>query len=302
MEIRSGYITIIGKPNVGKSTLMNALLGERLSIVTNKPQTTRKRILGIVSEENYQAIFVDTPGILEPNYLLQEKMLAYVIHSGKDADLLICIIDIKADPQGKETLENKTVKNLFANPNQKKILLINKIDLSNEKAVLELIDKMKETNLFEEIIPMTAISLPSPKGLMDIFVEYLPVHPKFFPDDQLTDEPERFFVSEIIREKIFETYHEEVPFSTEVLIEEFNERKSGKDYILAFVIVERESQKPLMIGKQGAAIKNLGRVSREAIEKFLQREVFLEIRVKVKPKWRSDTNMLKNFGYDSWND
>lgn len=302
METRAGYITIIGKPNVGKSTFMNALLGERLSIVTHKPQTTRKRVLGILTENDYQAIFLDTPGILDPSYLLQKRMMEYVTHSASDADVILVMLDIHDDPTGFETLENEYVQEILQNKNQKKILLINKIDLSNEKEVLELISKVKGQKIFDEIIPMVATALHSPKSLVKMFVDYLPVHPKFYPDDQLTDAPEKFFVSEIIREKIFESYHDEVPFSTEVVIEEYKEQKGRKDVIRAAVIVERESQKPLMIGRNGAAIKNLGQISRVAIEKFLDRSVFLELRVKVKSKWRTDIKSLNNFGYDSWDE
>jgi len=302
MKTKSGYVAIIGKPNVGKSTLMNALLGERLSIVTNKPQTTRKRVLGILSDENYQIIFLDTPGILDPNYLLQRKFLDYINNSVKDADVIIVMIDIVKDPEGVKTLNDKRMKQILDKNKKPKILLINKIDKSDEASINILTKKLEATNYFEKIIPISAIQLFNIDSVLNTIIEYLPEGPKYFPDDQITDEPERFFVSEIIREKIFENYKEEIPFSTEVLIEEFKERERGKDYISASIVVERETQKPIIIGKHGEAIKKVGRIAREAIENFLQREVFLELRVKVRPKWRNDNRMLKSFGYDQQND
>lgn len=302
MKTKSGYVAIIGKPNVGKSTLMNAMLGERLSIVTNKPQTTRKRVLGILSDENYQIIFLDTPGILDPNYLLQRKLLDHINNSVKNADVIIVMIDIIKDPEGSKTLIDKRMKQILESNKKPKILLINKIDKSDEVRIKVLTKKFEATNYFERIIPISAIKNFNIDSVLSSIIEYLPEGPKYFPDDQITDEPERFFVSEIIREKIFENYKEEIPFSTEVLIEEFIERERGKDYISASVIVERETQKPIIIGKRGEAIKKVGKIAREAIENFLQREVFLELRVKVRPKWRNDNRMLKSFGYDNQND
>jgi len=298
MKTKSGYAAIIGKPNVGKSTLMNALLGERLSIITNKPQTTRKRVLGILSDEDYQIIFLDTPGILDPNYLLQRKLLDYINNSVKDADVILIMIDIIKDAHGNKTLSDKRMLQILERNDKPKILLINKIDESDEKVVNALIVKLEATKYFERIIPISALKSFGTEAVLNSIIDYLPEGPKYFPDDQITDEPERFFVSEIIREKIFENYKEEIPFSTEVLIEEFVERESGKDFVSASIIVERETQKPIIIGKRGEAIKRIGKIAREAIETFLQREVFLELRVKVKPKWRNDKNMLRIFGYD----
>ena len=298
MKTKSGYAAIIGKPNVGKSTLMNALMGERLSIITNKPQTTRKRVLGILSDEDYQIIFLDTPGILDPNYLLQRKLLDYINNSVKDADVILIMIDIIKDAHGNKTLSDKRMLQILERNDKPKILLINKIDESDEKVVNALIVKLEATKYFERIIPISALKSFGTEAVLNSIIDYLPEGPKYFPDDQITDEPERFFVSEIIREKIFENYKEEIPFSTEVLIEEFVERESGKDFVSASIIVERETQKPIIIGKRGEAIKRIGKIAREAIETFLQREVFLELRVKVKPKWRNDKNMLRIFGYD----
>lgn len=297
MEIKSGYVSIIGKPNSGKSTLLNAFLGEKLSITTNKPQTTRKRIMGILSEENYQIIFLDTPGILRPDYLLQEKMLDYIYQSVKESDILLFLLDISTDPDGSRTLEDEIVKNTLEKSKKKKILIINKVDLANEDKVNHLYAKLDSLKIFDAIIPISALLNFNVDSVVQLILEYLPVHPKFYPDDRLTDENERFFVSEIIREKIFEHFQEEVPYSTEVIIEEFKEREGRKDFIQAAIIVEKESQKPIIIGKQGNAIKELGQVARASIESFLQRPVFLELRVKVREKWRSDPRSLRTFGY-----
>jgi len=299
MKTKSGYVAIIGKPNVGKSTLMNSLLGERLSIITSKPQTTRKRVLGILSDKDYQIIFLDTPGILSPNYLLQSKFINFVNSSVKDADIILVLIDIIDDPKGKKTFEDDIVKKILTKNKSPKILVINKIDESNEVIVSNLIKEYENKETFQNVIPISALHSYNIDSVRESILEHLPHGPKYFPDDQITDEPERFFVSEIIREKIFESYKEEVPFSTEVLIEEFKERENAKDYISASIIVERETQKPIIIGKKGDAIKRLGKIAREAIETFLQRPVFLELRVKVRPKWRNNPQMLKNFGYDT---
>lgn len=298
MNIKSGYVAIIGKPNVGKSTLLNAFLGEKLSITTNKPQTTRKRIMGILSNEDYQVIFLDTPGILKPDYLLQERMLEYVFRSVVDADVLLFIIDITNDPEGNYTLEDANVKKLLEF-NKKKILLINKIDLSNESKVKTIITHFEQKKLFDDVIPVSALLNFNTRAVLDRILEYLPEHPKFYPDDQITDETERFFVTEIIREQILEQYQEEIPYSVEVLIEDFKEREGRKDHIMAAIIVEKETQKPIIIGKKGNAIKELGTRSRENIESFLGRPVYLELRVKVKNKWRTDPRSLRSFGYDT---
>ncbi len=302
METKSGYVTIIGKPNAGKSTLMNALLGERLSIITSKPQTTRKNILGILSDEKHQIIFLDTPGILQPSYLLQEKMVEYIDQAVKDADILVVLFDIDSDPNGSQILNDDNIFKLLKKSKKKKIAVINKIDLSNDLHVEQLVRKIETTKLFDSVMMISAHLDFNTQELLEKIKYYLPEGPKYYPDDQLTTENERFFVSEIIREKLFEQYKDEVPFSTEVLIEEFKERENAKDYISAAIVVEKETQKPIIIGKGGEAIKRLGKISRTAIETFLQREVYLELRVKVRPKWRSNPNLLKNFGYLTDND
>lgn len=302
MNHKSGYVSIVGKPNAGKSTLLNAILGEKLSIATSKPQTTRKKILGIHSAENFQIIFLDTPGIMNPEYLLQHRMLEFVEQSVRDSDLVLFIIDAEADPTGMKALEDETVLKILHNENTPKILLINKIDVSKQEIIEKLVVTAEAKGWFKKIIPISAIKSVNTQTVVDSILEYLPEHPKYYPDDQLSDENERFFVSEIIREKVFEIYREEIPYSTEVEIEEFTEREGRKDYIRAAIIIERESQKPIIIGDKGATIKKLGRSAREAIEKFLQRDVFLELFVKVKEKWRSNPNMLNHFGYKAESD
>ncbi len=302
MNTKSGYVTIIGKPNAGKSTLMNAMLGERLSIISSKPQTTRKNILGIISDENHQIIFLDTPGILEPAYLLQEKMVEFINQAIKDADILLVLFDIDADPDGKVILNDENIFLSIQKNKATKIAVINKVDLSNDIRVKRLAEKLENTKLFDELIIVSAYLGYNIDILLNIIKEALPFGPKYYPDDQISNENERFFVSEIIREKIFELYQDEIPFSTEVLIEDYKERENAKDFISASIIVEKETQKPIIIGKGGDTIKKLGKISRASIENFLGREVYLELRVKVRPKWRSNQNLLKNFGYSVGNE
>lgn len=294
---RTGYAAILGLPNSGKSTLLNVLLGQKLSIITSKPQTTRKRILGILSEEDYQIIFLDTPGILSPSYLLQEKMMEDVKTSLDDADVILLVIDVDEDPLGEILLNQEFISESVLKSSKPKLLVINKVDLSNQEKVSELLKHFEKRKSFEEIIPISAALNFNIQRVKEEIVRFLPEGPKLFPDDQVTDANERFFVSEIIREKILEHYRDEIPYSSEVLIIEFKEREEGKNFISAEIVVERDSQKAIIIGKGGAAIKKLGQAARESIEKFLQKDVFLELRVKVRKKWRSDENLLKSFGY-----
>ena len=296
-KFKAGYVAILGLPNSGKSTLLNALLGQKLNIVSNKPQTTRRKILGILTENNYQVVFVDTPGMIKPNYLLQERMMDAVQTSAKDADVILLLQDVAEDIGGEKLLHQQFVEEVLLKLNSPKILLLNKIDVTNQEKIVLLIEKQKGTNLFKKVIPISAKHAFNLADVLNSVIELLPEHPKYFPDDELTDEKERFFVSEIIREKILEQFSEEIPYSCEVLINEFKERDKGKDFVQADIIIEKESQKAIIIGKEGYAIKKLGEVSRKSIEEFLQREVFLELRVKVKPKWRTDKNMLDYFGY-----
>ena len=295
--IKTGYVAILGLPNSGKSTLLNTLLGQKLSIINSKPQTTRKRILGILSEENHQIIFLDTPGILTPSYLLQEKMMADVKTSLDDADVIILIIDVKEDPSAENLFAQQFVKEFVLNSKKPKLLVLNKVDLIVQDKVNELIKNFESQNIFEEVIPISATANFNIQRVKEGIIQFLPKGPKLFPDDQVTDENERFFVSEIIREKILELYRDEVPYSCEVLIADFKEREEGKNFISAEIVVEKDSQKAIIIGKGGTAIKKLGQIARKSIEEFLQKEVFLELRVKVRKKWRSDENLLKSFGY-----
>ena len=302
MSHKSGFVSIIGKPNSGKSTLMNALIGEKLSIITSKPQTTRKRILGILSTEEYQIIFLDTPGILNPEYLMQERMLDYVYSSVKDSDITLFLIDVSTDPTGNLTLNEKHIAEILNDSKTVKILILNKIDLSDQPAVESLIKDLSSKNIFERIIPISASKSFNVSTITDAILEFLPEHPKYFPDDQLSDANERFFVSEIIREKVFELFRDEIPYSTEILIAEFKERENAKAFISAEIVVEKESQKPIIIGANGETIRRLGKSAREAIEEFLQYEIYLELRVKVREKWRSNPNMLKSFGYTKYDE
>lgn len=296
MNHKSGYAALVGLPNSGKSTLLNTLLGQKLAITNSKPQTTRKKILGILTEKDYQVIFLDTPGMISPSYLLQEKMMEQVESSIKDADVLLILIDAYADPSGSKFFRTAFGKNLDRFK-KNAILVINKIDLVKQEDTVKMIKRFEDLKKFKSVIPVSALESFNIDRLIQIIVDELPVGPAFYPDDVVADENERFFVSEIIREEILEQFSEEVPYSCEVVIAEFNEREEGKDYISAEIIVERDSQKAILVGKGGSKIKKLGTVAREAIEEFLQRKVFLELRVKVRKNWRSDENMLKSFGY-----
>ncbi len=296
MNTKAGYVAILGLPNAGKSTLLNALLAQKISIVNEKPQTTRKRILGILSEENYQVIFLDTPGILKPAYLLQEKMMDDVNRSIVDADIFILMIDVCDDPEGEKLLSLPEVKKIL-DFNVPVILVLNKVDKIQQEVVTVMLTKFEGKGNFKSIIPLAAsVNYNVQKVLVEI-IDLLPENQKFYPDEIVADENERFFVSEIIREKILELYREEIPYSVEVLINDFKERESNKDYIDAEIVVEKDSQKGIIIGKQGGAIKKLGEESRKAVEEFLGREVYLELRVKVRKNWRSDEKMLRSFGY-----
>jgi GTP-binding protein Era len=284
-----GYVAVVGKPNVGKSTLTNLLLGEKLSAVTPKPQTTRHKILGILDGENYQIIFLDTPGmILQPKYKLHELMNKTLQLAIKDADLIILMIE--AQDKFPQELELLNIK-------KDTILVINKIDLIQKDLLLPLIDSIQKVYNFKEIIPISAIKSDGTERLLECIIKYLPEHPAYFPKDVLTDQPERFFVAEIIREKIFEEYGKEIPYATTVTIEEFKEREGRKDYIRAVIYVEKPSQKVILIGKKGDKLKKIGKTARKEIEAFLGRETFLELWVKIKKKWKDNIRMLKELGY-----
>ena len=293
---RSGYVAIIGDPNVGKSTLMNALIGQKISIVTNKPQTTRHKILGILSKERFQAIFLDTPGLLKPKYLLQEAMMDFARSAVKEADLVLFMIDA-TDPNIGPEIEHAAAFGVLQGLGKPVYLIINKIDLVAKEAVLPVIAFYSDKFTFKEIFPVSALHLLGTQDLVESLVMDLPEHPPYYPLDIVSEHSERFFVSEIIREKVFEKFKEEIPYSTTVDIIEFKEQEGRKDLINAEIYVERESQKGILIGKKGGALKVVGELARKDIETFLGRPVFLELRVKVREKWRQKEAWLRRLGY-----
>lgn len=295
-DYKAGYVTIFGEPNVGKSTLMNAVLNTKLSITTPKPQTTRRKILGIYSDDEAQIIFLDTPGLIEPKYLLQEKMVEAIHNALDECDLILAVVDVTEKVL--KNFENKLIPVLLPFTGKKAIfLVINKIDLITKEEVLQIIDKMKDKFKFDEIIPLSALHQFNVQELTNTIKKYLPIHPPYFPTDILSQEPIRFFIAEIIREKIFETYRDEIPYSTEVVVVEYKERPKGKDYINAEIYVERESQKKILIGKDGTALKKIGEKARKDIENFIGKGVYLELYVKVRENWRDNPRWIKTFGY-----
>ncbi|MSP65000.1 MAG: GTPase Era [Ignavibacteria bacterium] len=296
-EFRSGFVAIIGSPNVGKSTLLNSILKQRISIVTPKAQTTRDKIIGILTQDNYQIVFVDTPGIIKPKYLLQDVMMTYSTSAARDADITLYMVDAK-DIQN-EIINSEKMFPMKMRPvsNQKLFLIINKIDLLKKEDVLLLIQKLKDVFNWDEIVPISAIKKYNLDELIKGIVKYLPIHPAYYGEEQVSDKTEKFFVSEIIRENIFQLYSDEIPYSTTVVTTEFKERKSKKFYISAEIFVERTSQKGIIIGKNGAKLKILGERSRIQIEGFLQHAVFLELFVKVREQWRDNKDWLNRLGY-----
>ncbi len=293
MAHKSGFISIVGNPNVGKSTLMNLLVGERLSIITPKSQTTRHKILGIVNEEDYQLVFSDTPGVLDPGYKLQESMLRFSKSALSDADVILFITDTIEKP-GKNIDFIDSVKNSEVAV----FLLINKIDLSNQEKLEELISLWSNLLPNAEIFPISALHKFNIDTLFKKILEVVPESPPYFDKDALTDKPLRFFVSEIIREKILLYYQQEIPYSTEVEIESFKEKDKHTE-IEAIIHVARDSQKGILIGHQGKALKKLGTQARKDIEKFLDKKVFLKLFVKVSKNWRDEDQLLKQFGYNN---
>ncbi len=292
MTHKSGFISIVGNPNVGKSTLSNLLVGERLSIITSKAQTTRHKILGILNGPDYQLIFSDTPGVLEPNYKLQESMLKFSKSALVDADVILFITDT-VETAGK----NKGFITDVSTTNVPVLVAINKVDLSSQEELEKLVLIWKELLPKAEIFPISALKKFNTNNLMSRIMELIPEAPPYFDKDALTDKSERFFVSEIIREKILLYYQKEIPYSVEVEIEEFKEKPDRVD-IRAIIHVARDSQKGIIIGHQGKALKKLGTEARKEIETFLDRKVFLQIYVKVSKDWRDKDNYLKNFGYE----
>ena len=289
---KAGFVSIVGNPNVGKSTLMNLFVGERISIATFKAQTTRHRIMGIVSTDDYQIVFSDTPGVLKPNYKLQEDMLAFSVSSLEDADILLYVTDTVEKQSKNEDFISK-VKKL----NIPILVLINKIDLSNEKEVTKLVEYWHEQIPQAEIVPLSAKARFNVDNVQKRIVELLPESPDYFDKDQLTDKPSRFIVSEIIREKILLYYDKEIPYSVEVLVTEFKEDKK-LIRIAATIFVERESLKGIIIGHGGVALKRVGEEARRDIQKFFDKKVFLQLYVKVNPNWRNSSKSLESFGYE----
>lgn len=290
---KSGFVNIIGNPNVGKSTLMNALVGERISIITSKAQTTRHRILGIVNGDDFQIVYSDTPGILKPSYKLQEKMLKFVDSAFIDADIILYVTDVveKFDKHNDYILKLQKTEIPV-------LILINKIDLTNQEKLEKLVEEVHDAIPNAEILPVSALEKANLDLLLDKILKLLPEGPEYFPKDTLTDRPERFFVTEIIREKILNNYDKEIPYSVEVTIESYTEGQD-MDRILANINVMRPSQKGIIIGHQGKALKKVGTEARLDIEKFLGKKVFLEIFVKVVKDWRESPLRLKSFGYDN---
>lgn len=289
---RSGFVNIVGNPNVGKSTLMNDLVGERISIITNKAQTTRHRITGIVNTPDYQIVYSDTPGVLKPKYRLQESMLEFSEGALTDADILLYVTDVVEDPE-----KNKDFLDRVAAEKIPVLLVINKIDLLKGNDDLEkLVERWHERLPNAEIFPTSATEHFNVENLQKRIVELLPVAPPYFGKDALTDKPARFFVTEIIREKLLLLYDKEVPYSSEVIVEKFDE-KDNAIHIMAVIYVERDSQKAIIIGKGGEKIKRVGIEARKDIEKFFDKKVYLELFVKVEKDWRNRENKLKAFGY-----
>ena len=293
MKHKSGFVNIIGNPNVGKSTLMNKLIGQDLSIITNKAQTTRHRIKGILSEKDFQIVFSDTPGIIKPAYKLQENMMDYVKSALKDADVILYVVEI-----GEKELKDEELYKQIKQLKIPLIILLNKIDLVSQENVLSEIESWKSIFSNATILPISALNGFNIKETVKIIVNVLPFSPPYFSKDDVTDKSERFFVEEIIREKILKHYKKEVPYSVQISVEEFFEEKEIVK-IRAIIYVLRESQKGILIGHKGLGLKRIGSEARKDIEKLLDKKVFLATPVKVKKDWRNDNKQLKKFGYGS---
>jgi len=291
MGHRSGFVNILGNPNVGKSTLMNVLVGEKLSITTPKAQTTRHRIMGILTGEDYQIVYSDTPGILNPKYKLQSAMMKSVESALDDADLILYVTDVV-----ETALKNPDHLTRILSSPVPKIIVINKIDLTNQEELEKLVEAWNRTAPGVPLLPVSAINRFNTERLLKEIISLLPEGPPYFPQDQLTDRYDRFFVTEIIRGKIFETYQKEIPYSVEVEIESYREEASV-NRIAAVIYVARDSQKGIIIGHKGSKLKHVGTSARKEMEEFLGRKVFLELYVKVAHEWRDNPNMLKKFGY-----
>lgn len=289
---KSGFVNIIGNPNVGKSTLMNALVGERLSIITSKAQTTRHRIMGIVNGEDFQIVYSDTPGILKPHYKLQESMMRFVSEALKDADIVLYVTDTveQGDAASEEVVSKLSASGV------KTIVVINKIDLTTPENLEKMVGEWKMRIPEADIVPASALNNFNIGGLFDLILKYLPEGDPYYPKDALTDKTLRFFASEIIREKILLKYDKEIPYSVEIDIEEYKE-EPAIDRISAVIYVARNSQKGILIGHKGEMLKKVGTAARLELEKFLGKKVFLQLHVKVNDNWRNNERQLKRFGY-----
>lgn len=294
MEHKSGFVNIIGRPNVGKSTLINALVGEKVSIVSPKVQTTRQRVLGILNGENWQMVFSDTPGYLKPKYLLQESMMRSVNEALDDADIILYMVEVGEHPEKHEWWMDRLKKLKVP-----VFLLINKVDLSDQETLERRIKEWQAAFPFpeERIWPISATEGFNLPKLHERLLELLPEHPPYFPPEQYTDRSERYLASEVVREKIFLYYKQEIPYSVEVIVQQFKEEEEIIR-IMADIIVARESQKPILIGKGGLALKRIGTAARADLEEAFRKQVFLELFVKVRENWRENKNYLKDYGYD----
>lgn len=288
---KSGFVNIVGNPNVGKSTLTNELVGEKISVITSKAQTTRHRIMGIVNTDEYQIVYSDTPGVLRPNYKLQESMLNFSESALGDADVLLYVTDVI-----EKTSKNEEFLHKVQHMDAPVLLLINKIDQTNQKDLITLIEEWKALLPKAEIYPISALNKFNIDTVKKRILELIPESPPYFEKDAMTDRPARFFVTEIIRGRILLYYQKEVPYSVEVVVEEFKEEKDIIN-IRALIIVERDSQKGIIIGNKGLALKKVGAMARKDIEKFFDKKVFLQMFVKVEKDWRNRDNILRNFGY-----
>ena len=287
----SGFINIIGNPNVGKSTLMNCFMGEKFSIITSKAQTTRHRILGIVNGEDFQLVFSDTPGILKPSYELQDSMMDFVKNALEDADIIIYMLEI-----GEKSIKNNQVHKKILNANVPTFILLNKIDLSDQKNLEDQVILWKELYPKANVYPISALNNFNIDIVLKHLIELIPQSPPYFPKDQLTDKPERFFVNEILREKILLYYNKEIPYSVEVVTEDFKE-EDNIIKIKSVIFVERDSQKGIIIGHKGSALKKIGTKARQGLEVFFGKKIYIELQVKVSKNWRSNAKLLKKFGY-----
>jgi len=292
MSFRSGFVNIIGKPNVGKSTLMNRLVGEKISIITSKAQTTRHRIMGIVNGENFQIVYSDTPGVIDkPGYKLQESMMGFVKSAFSDADIFLFVVEA-----GDKNRQDQVIEKL-AKTSVPVILILNKIDLSDQEKVMQQVGEWKEILPNAAIIPVSALHGFNVDAVFSAIMEKLPEGPAYFPGDEISDKPMRFFCAEIIREKILTCYEKEIPYSCEVIIESFKEEKNITR-ISAVIYVARDSQKGIIIGHQGKMLKKVGTAARKDMEEMLGQKVFLEMYVKVEKDWRDSDQHLKRFGYN----